>query len=223
LNAGHAGGNVTASLVHHTLLIQGDGDAGGNAIIVSQTGEHNYTVASDPANPTSINGVAAGSISEGHVKAVQIIMGAGPDSVTINGGRLKKADINLGAGANTLVVNSDRVGKINVSAGDDSDTVTINSSRVQKANINLGGGNDTLSFANTLPREKRSNLDGGAGDNTLNTPGAIIRANGPFSQHHPRYRVRSPTPALRALKDDGRRRSANRGRVPQCSRHAPTM
>lgn len=203
-------GNVVVSVVHHTLVIQGDGDSGGNGVVVAQTGRRSYTVTQDTANATSINGAAGGSFSAGHIRAVQIIMGAGPDSATINGDRLKKVDINLGDGANsvavngarankvnvttgsgqdTVAVNSVRARKVNVNTGDGQDTVTVASTHVNRANVNLGAGDDKLVFTAALPHWRRSTVDGGTGTNTLNTPGNAIKANGSFHHPAPDYRL----------------------------------
>jgi hypothetical protein len=179
-------GNVTATLMDHTLLIHGDNS--GNAIIVTQTGKKSFTVVQDPANPTTINGVTGGSFSADRVKRVEIITGTGNDSVTINGDRLRKGDINLGDGNNTLVINSSRVDKLNVTTGSGSDDVTIASTRIKRANVSLGAGDDSLTFTKTLPREK-STVDGGTGTNTLTTPGNVITADGTFRSHHPHYRL----------------------------------
>jgi hypothetical protein len=203
-------GNVVVSVVHHTLLIQGDGNTDGNAIIVSQTGRRSYTVTQDSANATTINGVAGGSFSAGHIRAVQIIMGAGGDSATVNGDRLKKLDINLGDGANsvnvngarakqinvttgsgqdTVAINTGRVKRLNVNTGDAQDTVNVASTRLKKVNVNLGASDDNLKFVAALPHWRKSTVDGGTGTNTLTTPGKVITANGSFHHHDPDYRL----------------------------------
>jgi hypothetical protein len=86
-------GNVVVSVVHHTLLIQGDGNTNGNAIIVSQTGRRSYTVTQDTVNVASTR-----------LKKVNVNLGASDDNLKFVAAlpHWRKSTVDGGTGTNTL-------------------------------------------------------------------------------------------------------------------------
>jgi len=162
-------GDVMASVVHGNLNIRGDIAA--NAIVLDQTGLAADQVRISGAGGTTINSLAGPVVLSGITRNVDIRMGAGDDSVTMNDLSLPgNVLVNGEGGANTLTLDDVQVAtSLNIKQNSSSlNTTTITDTTVGKDLMMVWPGSGVENIAlQSVEVQRNTKIVSGNGADTL--------------------------------------------------------
>jgi hypothetical protein len=168
-------GNVMASVVHGNLNIRGDTEA--NAIVLDQTGLDADQVRISGASNTTINNLAGPVTLSDIMRNVDIRMGAGDDSVTMNSlGLPGNVSVNAQGGVNTLTLNNVQVAiSLNIpnSSSLSTNTTIANTTVGKDLIIRPGSGGDNITLR-SVEVQRNTKISSGGGADTLTVDNAIF-------------------------------------------------
>ncbi|MCC7473958.1 MAG: hypothetical protein IT425_01065 [Pirellulales bacterium] len=185
-------GDVTASIVHGDLIVQGDDLANGITISAgANAGEIVVKGIDAGGSATSINGTANGSVTlSGFTDDIKVFLEEGDDLLTITGITVPDDFIIRGHDGNdTITIKDVDVGdslRVNLGKGDDKlslesvdvagnallrgrrgdDSISIKDSTFENLRTFLGKGDDTLDISGTTVAEK-TRIRGGRGEDSF--------------------------------------------------------